>query len=78
MTRVSPHLLRAIAAANAIASPLPAHHRLALEALSRGGKGVSDQERWFLDAIRKLPALSERQWERLRRVQGDIELRHGR
>jgi hypothetical protein len=72
-TRVSPALLRFAAAANAIASPMPDHHRHAIAARSLGRDIISVGERWFLDNVLRLQALSGRQWKRLREIEGRIE-----
>lgn len=76
MNRVSPALLRLVAATNAARSPVPDHHRLAYATLSRGAKTLTDGERWFLESILRLPTLSERQWERLREIESRIEGAH--
>ena len=72
--RTSPAVLRAIAAANAVASPLPAHHRQAIAARSYGRDLLTDGERWFLGSVLRLSSLSERQQTRLREIEARVEL----
>jgi hypothetical protein len=73
MTRASPSLLRFAAAANAVASPLPDHHRIAVQVRSYGRDIIAPGDRWFLDGVLKLSAISERQWARLRELEAKVE-----
>jgi hypothetical protein len=73
MTRVSPALLRFVAAANAVASPMPPHHAEAIGAMSLGRDIITPQERWFLQSCLRLPSLSERQQARLWEIAGKVE-----
>jgi hypothetical protein len=72
--RTSPATLRAIVAADAVASPLPAHHRQAIAARSYGRDLLTDGERWFLDSVLRLSSLSERQHARLHEIAARVEL----
>ena len=71
--RVSPAMLRAVAAANAVAAPLPPHHAQAIAVRSYGRDLVTEGERWFLDSVLRLSRLSERQQARLNELAGRVE-----
>lgn len=73
MTRVSPAVLRAAVAANAIAAPLPRHWATAIASLSYGAAVLTEGERWFLDSVQVLSSLSERQWARLNEIAAKVE-----
>lgn len=70
--RVSPALLWAAVAANAVRSPLPVHHRTVYAALAHGPL-LTDGERWLLDSFLRLPSLSERQQARLNEIAVKVE-----
>ena len=72
MTRVSPIVLRLAAARNAAACPVPPHHRT-VYAVRLAEWALSEGERWFLNAVMRLSSLSERQWARLRDIEGKAE-----
>lgn len=72
MTRTSPTLLRLAAVRNAIASPMPAHHRQAITAGSYRHL-LTEGEAWFLGAVLRLPELTERQLARLRGICSKVE-----
>lgn len=74
--RCSPALLRAVAAANAVASPIPGHHRAVYAILSRAKADalpLADGERWLLDSFLQLSGLSERQQARLNDIASRVE-----
>lgn len=73
--RVSPAVLRAAVAANAVASPIPAHHRTVYAILSRAKSSpvLPEGERWLLDSFLRLPALSKRQQARLNDIASKVE-----
>lgn len=71
MTRVSPALLRMVAANAARSTVLP-HHVRAIRA--RGyAELLSPGETWFLDALLKITALSVKQDARLREIEFKVE-----
>jgi hypothetical protein len=72
MTRLSPSALRRAVLNNAMASPMRPHWQLARSAQSYGWM-LTPQERWFLDALLKLSALSERQQDRLNAIASKVE-----
>lgn len=78
--RVSPTVLRAAVAANAVASPLPAHHRTVYAILARANTAaalnLTDGERWLLEIVLLLPTLSERQQARLNDIAVKVERGH--
>lgn len=59
-------LLRAVAA-NAAASPMTTHRKMALAAL-RYEWALTAGERWFLESIQQLSSLSPRQWDTLNEI----------
>lgn len=76
--RVSADVLRANAAALALAAPIPPHHRAAYAVFARAmpGSGIdllTEGDRWFLDSILRLPALTERQQARLNAMATKVE-----
>ena len=72
ITRVSPALLRMAAAANAVRSPILAHHARAIRA--RGYiELLTPGEMWFLNALLKITTLSETQDARLRDIEFKVE-----
>jgi hypothetical protein len=71
--RCSPALLRAAVAANAVACPLPPHHRTARAILAHGERLLSQGERWFVDSVLRLSAISERQQARLNELAVKVE-----
>lgn len=79
--RVSPAVLRAAVAANAVASPIPAHHRTVYAILARANTPstthLAEGERWLLDNLLRLPALSERQRARLNDIAARVERGRG-
>lgn len=72
--RVSAALLRAAVAANALRSPVPPHHREAYATLAHGGNLLTAGDRWFLESVVRLPAVSERQLAKLRSIAATVEL----
>jgi hypothetical protein len=71
--RVSPALLRAVVAANAVRSPLPPHCATAIAARSYGRDLLTEGEGWFLETVQALPSLSERQRMRLNEIAAKVE-----
>lgn len=76
--RVSPALLRANAAAMALAAPIPPHHRAVYAVLARArpGSGIdllTEGDRWFLNSVLRLSSLSDRQQARLNDIAVRIE-----
>ncbi len=72
ITRVSPALLRMVAAANAVRSPMLPHHSRAIRA--RGyAELLTAGELWFLNALLKITTLSDKQDARLREIEFKVE-----
>lgn len=64
-------MLRVIAAYNA-ANPLAPHHRTALTAKGYASL-LTPGDQWFLDCLLRLPAISERQQDRLNQIAVKVE-----
>lgn len=73
--RCSPVRLLAAAASNAMASPLPEHHRIVCAVLARAGSApiLASGDRWLLESFLTLHALSGRQHARLNDLASKVE-----
>lgn len=72
MTRASPALLRLAVVNNAMASPLMPHQARAITAASFGHL-LNEHELWFLNTVRCLSAVSDRQRARLHEISAKVE-----
>jgi hypothetical protein len=72
MTVVSPQRLLRAVAANAMAVPMRPHHRIALAARSYA-ELLTAFDLWFLEAVLKLPAVSDAQRDRLNAIASKVE-----
>ena len=71
--RVSPALLRLVAAANAATAPVAAHHATAYAARAHGHKFLTEGELWFIECVLRLSTLSEGQQARLNDIAVKVE-----